>query len=128
MTILAAGVSHRTAPVEARERLALSGDDLRAALQHFHRAFGNGVILSTCNRTEVYVHSSDGQAWAPSELLLSLATHLGLNPQSDLPRFYELEDRAAAQHLFRVASGVDSMIPGRSGNSGAGSARHERGG
>ena len=112
MTILAAGVSHRTAPVEARERLALSGDDLRAALQHFHRAFGNGVILSTCNRTEVYVHSSDGQAWVPSELLLSLATHLGLNPQSDLPRFYELEDRAAAQHLFRVASGVDSMILG----------------
>ena len=112
MTILAAGVSHRTAPVEARERLALSGEELHAALQHFRRAFGNGVILSTCNRTEVYVHSSDGQEWPPFELLQSLATHLGLNPQSDLPRFYELVDRSAAEHLFRVAAGVDSMILG----------------
>ena len=56
MTLIGAGLSHRTSPIEERERFALSTLELPAAMAHFGAAFGHTVILSTCNRTEIYVH------------------------------------------------------------------------
>src|SRR5437764_2545647 len=59
MHILALGLNHRTAPVALRERLALDGDRLTAALASAHAEAGEAVILSTCNRTEVYAAVAD---------------------------------------------------------------------
>ena len=113
MTLIAAGVSHRTAPLKQRERLALGNGDLPGALLHFRKEYGNGVLLSTCNRTEVYVHPNhDTNEVPPAELMSQLARLRGLDPATGLPRFYELEGRAVAEHLFAVAAGVDSMILG----------------
>lgn len=110
MPLIAAGVSHRTAPVEEREQLAVSAAELGAALISFRSRFGQAVILSTCNRTEVYV-SRRGCDAHPAELLYHLADFKGLGRPS-LPRFYELTGLEVAQHLFRVSAGIDSMILG----------------
>jgi glutamyl-tRNA reductase len=109
MNLLLVGTSHRRAPVEVRERVALDAD--RAAelgAQLAAETGGEAVLLSTCNRTEIYLSapeaaSPDSQA---TELLEELA---GAELE---PYLYRLEDHAAALHLFRVAAGLDSLVPG----------------
>ena len=112
MTLIGAGLSHRTSPIEERERFALSTLELPAAMAHFGAAFGHTVILSTCNRTEIYVHPSERET-EPLELLLELAAfkRIELDP---LPRFCGLRGREVPEHLFRVAAGIDSMVLGES--------------
>ena len=109
--VRAVGVSHKTAPVEARERLAISGAELPAFLGLLKERYGTGYALSTCNRTEIYVSDSSGRA---SEA--SLATVLGefksVNVADLEQSLYSLESEEAVRHLFRVASGVDSMVVG----------------
>jgi glutamyl-tRNA reductase len=100
------GVSHHSAPIELRERVALDAD-ASAALA---RALGpEAVVLSTCNRTELYLvreESADELATAAlTELAGGAAVELG-------PALYRLGDEAAALHLFRVAGGLDSLVPG----------------
>jgi glutamyl-tRNA reductase len=113
MSLVAAGLSHQTAPVEDRERLAVSVEELPRLLRHFHAEYGSGVVLSTCNRTEVYVHTRGGNGEIPpSELMRELADFKGYDAGSALPSFYELEGADVARHLFRVAAGVDSMVLG----------------
>jgi glutamyl-tRNA reductase len=103
------GLSHKTAPVELRERLAVDWRDLvgRAGSLKQLGGLDEIVLLSTCNRVEIYATAA--QESAPcSSLLWSLckdAPDLGPNP-------YIYEDLAAARHLFRVASGLDSMVLG----------------
>jgi glutamyl-tRNA reductase len=92
--LLLVGISHRVAPVEVRERVAF--DAARAA--EIARELAPAVCLSTCNRTELYVELEDAAA---------VRALLG-----DLPGLYELADDAAALHLFRVAAGLDSLVPG----------------
>jgi glutamyl-tRNA reductase len=109
MNLLLVGTSHRRAPVEVRERVALDAD--RAAelgAQLAAETGGEAVLLSTCNRTEIYLSapeaaSADRRA---TELLEELA---GAELE---PYLYRLEDEAAAVHLFRVAAGLDSLVPG----------------
>ncbi|HVD26028.1 MAG TPA: glutamyl-tRNA reductase [Gaiellaceae bacterium] len=109
MNLLLVGTSHRRAPVEVRERVALDAD--RAAelgAQLAAETGGEAVLLSTCNRTEIYLSapeaaSADRRA---TELLEELA---GTKLE---PYLYRLEDEAAAVHLFRVAAGLDSLVPG----------------
>lgn len=111
MPILALGVSHHETPVDVRERLAISGEQLPAALGRLPSYVPSGVILSTCNRTEVYAsvgHQSSGQR----ALTRFLADVSGV-PEPELKRYlrvYWQED--AARHLFRVAAGLESMIVG----------------
>lgn len=94
------GVSHHVAPVELRERVAL---DLGAAAG-LARNLGDAVCLSTCNRTELYVAGDDGDG---------AATALGELAGEPLDGVaYRLHDDAAAVHLFRVAAGLDSLVPG----------------
>lgn len=94
------GVSHHVAPVELRERVAL---DLDAAAA-LAREVGDAVCLSTCNRTELYVaDEDDGRAAAALDRLAGGALE-GVA--------YRLHDDAAAVHLFRVAAGLDSLVPG----------------
>ena len=111
MTLIAAGVSHRTALVAERERLAVPSHAIGAALASLRGRFGAAVILSTCNRTEVYVRRPDGDA-NPADLMDRLADANGFDRSQALPHFYELEGLQVADHLFRVAAGVDSMILG----------------
>jgi len=104
------GVNHSTMPVEFREKLALStrhGDAL-LSLRHY---VPQGVVLSTCNRTEVYVVDSDGHCARQGGI--NFLRHCTSMPEVELlPRIYAYQDAEAMEHLFRVASGLDSMILG----------------
>lgn len=113
MALAVVGVSHRTAPVEVRERFALGRSEIPAALAHLFREGDatEAVLLSTCNRTEVYLSAQDlrrGEA-AARELLAAR----GAGPAEENFRYlYARRDRLAVDHLFRVTAGLDSMIMG----------------
>ena len=100
MTLTLVGLSHHVAPVELRERVTL---DLDAAAT-LARSLGDAVCLSTCNRTEVYVDGIDEHA------VLAALDELAGEPLAGV--VYRLHEDAAALHLFRVASGLDSLVPG----------------
>jgi glutamyl-tRNA reductase len=111
--LLALGVSHKTAPVEIRERLALPDGraaeflrDLRGAAE-VHEA----VAISTCNRTELYVVVGD-PVEAESTALGMLATQAGIRPTELASAIYSHRNCDAARHLYRVTAGLDSMIVG----------------
>jgi glutamyl-tRNA reductase len=113
MKIALAGVSHHTASIELRERVAI---DPEAAAALAGELAGNGggrteaVVLSTCNRTELYVASPDHDAGEVADrALLALA---GADADALAPVAYRLSDDSAALHLFRVAAGLDSLVPG----------------
>jgi glutamyl-tRNA reductase len=111
VSLVLVGTSHRLAPVEVRERVAL---DERAAGELAAELAGGdeeAVCLSTCNRTELYLASPDAEdAEARAAALLQRLSSL---PESELvPVLYRLHDHAAALHLFRVAAGLDSLVPG----------------
>ena len=97
------GLSHRVAPVEIRERVAL---DLEAAAA-LAAELGEAVCLSTCNRTELYLAAEDAQ-----EAEAAAAAALSRLAGEHLDSLYRLHDEAAALHLFRVAAGLDSLVPG----------------
>jgi glutamyl-tRNA reductase len=101
------GVSHHRAPVELRERAALDRADAAELARRLAGATGEAVCLSTCNRTELYLaeDSADAAVRKGEAALLALESELG-------PALYRLRDEAAALHLFRVAAGLDSMVPG----------------
>ena len=122
MSIVLVGISHHQAPVELRERAAL--DPKRAA--ELARTLAGGqseaVCLSTCNRTELYLadESPDGAEQKAEAALLALEAELG-------PALYRLRDEEAALHLFRVAAGLDSLVPGEGEILGQVRAAHEAG-
>lgn len=107
------GISHKTAPVELRERLALTPAradtfvrDLRAAAE-----VEETVALSTCNRTEVYLVVGD-PVEAETAALGALARQAGIRPTELAEAIYALRNCDAARHLFRVTCGLESMIVG----------------
>ena len=113
MYIIAVGVSHRRAPVEVREKLAFSENQLPALFERL-KAAGNisgCVILSTCNRTEIYAVSRDIDA-ALSEIWNLLSAESGIEVDVLQDCVYSLTCQQAISHLFRVISGLDSMILG----------------
>ena len=105
------GINHNTAPIEVREKVAFAPEEIASALTAASFELGaEGVaILSTCNRTEIYL---DGSAIALPEVLNWLGDwhKLSLDQLSDCT--YQQEDEDAALHLMRVASGLDSMVLG----------------
>ncbi len=109
MALITVGVNHTTAPIEVREKLAFRPAEALARLARL-RSDGvarEGVILSTCNRTEFYLVEQNGDAFEHSSAILS--DRLG----EDASRFvYVHRDREAVAHLFRVTAGLDSMILG----------------
>jgi glutamyl-tRNA reductase len=122
MSVVLVGISHHQAPVELRERAAL---DPKRAAELANRLAGDqseAVCLSTCNRTELYLaDESVEEAERKAEAaLLALETELG-------PALYRLHDEAAALHLFRVAAGLDSLVPGEGEILGQVRAAHEAG-
>ena len=105
--VVLVGISHHRAPVELRERAALDRESATELARTLAGAAGEAVCLSTCNRTELYLAGDDAdEAESRAEAaLLALEEQLG-------PALYRLRDEAAALHLFRVAAGLDSMVPG----------------
>lgn len=112
MSLLLLGISHHTAPIEERERLALPESGLARALEQLAQQPGvaEGLLLSTCNRVEVVVSGTD--QLAPAGLIEFLAAATGAAPMPAATRFYHHEDDAAARHLFRVAASLDSLVVG----------------
>jgi glutamyl-tRNA reductase len=111
MPFFALGISHSTAPVALRERLSFGTEQIPEAL-HAVRALSGiheTVILSTCNRTEIYAHLDDG---AGAQLADWLTQVRSPDDPGVRARFYMHTGEAAARHLFRVACGLDSMILG----------------
>jgi len=111
MTLLAFGINHKTAPVEIREKVAFPPEKVRDALLDLvnHESVNEAVILSTCNRTEVYC----GLDYPANDAILewlSAFHHLPLEAIS--PYIYAYSDSDAVSHILRVASGLDSMVLG----------------
>nr|WP_086939913.1 glutamyl-tRNA reductase [Thaumasiovibrio occultus] len=111
MTLLVLGINHKTAPVELREKVAFSPEKLPQALQALseHEQVSSSVIVSTCNRTELYCHLDSPGSHGLIDWL-SEFHHLSL--EDLLPSLYVHEDQAAVKHLMRVASGLDSLVLG----------------
>jgi glutamyl-tRNA reductase len=99
------GLSHKSAPIEVRERVALNGADLKAALQELRASQGvaEALVVSTCNRVEVFVQA-EGEA-AARGFFTSRAEQAG-------DHLYVKEGAEAVRHLFRVAASLDSMVVG----------------
>jgi glutamyl-tRNA reductase len=102
MRLVLVGTSHRLAPVEVRERVALDRQAAAELAQRLAADDAEAVCLSTCNRTEIYLAHPDADE-AEARAAGALAA---------TPELYRLRDDAAALHLFRVAAGLDSLVPG----------------
>jgi glutamyl-tRNA reductase len=122
MRLVLVGTSHHHAPVELRERVALGHDAAAELAKRLAATGGEAVCLSTCNRTELYVAAPDVDA-AERAAVAALAE---LEPDVE-PALYRLRDHAAALHLFRVAAGLDSLVPGEGEILGQVRAAHEAG-
>ncbi len=117
MSVFTLGLNHTTAPLDLRGRLAFAPQAIAPALQAFRsslaRSMPEAALVSTCNRTELYVaaeRASARELVAPT--LDWLAAQAGIQGLDLQPHAYVMEDKAAARHAFRVASGLDSMVLG----------------
>ena len=111
MPLIALGINHRTAPVELRERVVFAPERMQDALRELTGLPGiqEAAILSTCNRTELYVGSEED----PGERVIQwLSRFHHLDEATLRPYLYTLKDADTVRHMLRVASGLDSMILG----------------
>ncbi len=111
MPLIALGLNHLTAPVSLREQVAFDEDAAGAALRELASEPGieEAMILSTCNRTELYVGVAEGAEDIPQ---VWLNRHHHLTPGKLDEFLYRHEERDAVRHVFRVATGLDSMVLG----------------
>lgn len=111
--LLALGISHKTAPLALRERLALPEGRAAGVLRDLvaHPEIHEAVAISTCNRTEIYLVASD-PVEAETAALASLSRQSGIPPTELLGSLYSPREMDAARHLFGVAAGLESMIVG----------------
>ncbi|NBC10859.1 MAG: glutamyl-tRNA reductase [Planctomycetes bacterium] len=114
MRVLMLGINHRTAPLALREKLAISEQQLPATLARFAERFAEAqcVVLSTCNRTELYVARPTHSAPSGDELRRFLAEHRGVDEALLSGAAILREQDQAVGHLFHVAAGLDSMVLG----------------
>ena len=108
------GCSHHGTSIALRERLAFSHDQVREALDHWRRMFPGveAVLLSTCNRVEIYAATEQETEPGLDQIAGFLARFHDLNPAEIAEHLYQYSDDAAVQHLFAVASSLDSMVLG----------------
>jgi glutamyl-tRNA reductase len=113
MPIAVIGANHRTAPIEVRERFAMSRTEAPAVLADLvdSGATAEAVLLSTCNRSELYLSLADLHR-GDSAFRSILADRIGTSEEKLSNYLYVHRDRSAAQHLFRVTAGLDSMVLG----------------
>lgn len=116
MHIIVVGLSHKTAPVEVREKLAVPDSRMGEALSRLcsYPGIKEGLLLSTCNRVEVYAVVEDLEAGYGRVQEFLADTHLSLSSEQLTPHLYWHAGDRAIVHLFRVAASLDSMIVGES--------------
>src|SRR5260221_3556696 len=113
MSVLVVGLSYRGTPLDLLERFAFTGDTLAKGLHELrlHDHIRSSVILSTCNRVEIYADVSGFHAGvATLRRFFSEVHHVA--PEEFSQRLYTLYDADAVRHLFGVAGGIDSMVMG----------------
>jgi len=110
MTLTIIGVNHKTAPIEVRERIAISREDLSETTRALAAVAGviECMIVSTCNRVEILAAVESPNA----DLTAFLQRYFGLDEALLAPHLYEHHDLEAVRHLFRVAASLDSMVVG----------------
>jgi len=116
MSVIALGLNHTTAPLDLRGRFSFPGDKLVPSLRAFRgrvQRAAEVAIVSTCNRTELYVGSQGADKTDLAEQALAWLAESGGMGAAELQRHaYVLEDAGAARHTFRLASGLSSMVVG----------------
>lgn len=111
MALITLGLNHKTAPIDIRERLTFGPDIIVAALRSLTEQpeIDEAVILSTCNRTELYcTHNRSSR----EQICNWLGEFHGLEPETISPFLYHHQDQECVRHLLKVASGLDSMVLG----------------
>jgi glutamyl-tRNA reductase len=114
VTIAITGLSHHSCPVDLRERMAFAEQDLHKALHQLRKPFPNSgaVILSTCNRVEIYLRG-DEEAEVLQKGIQDFLEEWHKIPEAEFsPHLYTFDDKDAVKHLFRVASSLDSLVVG----------------
>lgn len=113
MHIVVVGLNHKSAPIELRERLAFNRDQLPKALSQLRSELGltEAAILSTCNRVEIYAGAPDTEG-AIVRVARFLSERAAVEPSQLATHLYSLQEPHSVQHLFSVASGLDSMVLG----------------
>ena len=111
MALFILGLSHKTAPIEVREKVAFDSGQLPRALGALHarRGVAESMILSTCNRTEIYCEL---EVQSNTEPISWLTNYRKLGPSEIEPHLYRLNNEHAVRHVLRVASGLDSLVLG----------------
>jgi len=115
MDLIVVGMNHRTAPVDVREQVSFSEDEIKNVLRRARREtiLSEAILLSTCNRTEFYGLSADnGAAEMYVRNLLAQEKHINLDAHPGYA--YTLTRRESVRHLLRVAAGLDSLVLGES--------------
>ena len=114
MTIYSLGINYRSASLDIREKVVFAPENMTKALQSLIKAIDvtEASILSTCNRTEIYLVTPNDADNSIEKVLDWLASYHKVLPEILLNSFYTYEDENAVRHLMRVASGLDSMILG----------------
>ena len=107
MHLAVAGLSHHTAPIEVREHTAVAASSLGALLDRVRPPLSEAVVLSTCNRTELYAVTPE-----PLDLTSTFEAMFPQRAYQYRPYLFAYEGEVAARHLFQVASGVDSLVFG----------------
>lgn len=113
MQLVVLGLNHKTVSVDIREQFAISEESARSGLRHLDGEEGieEAVVLSTCNRTEIYAVLKDAGA---KKTLEKFFLALSGNSEAKKEYFFYFEGEACIRHLFEVASGLDSMVIGES--------------
>ena len=116
MEIVLVGLNHRTAPVEVRERVSFTGEQAQQAATEL-RSRGileETLVLSTCNRSEIYGVPPEDVRKSAAALATYLSSFHAVAPEALTSSLYHHYDREAVRHLFQVSSGLDSMLLGES--------------
>jgi glutamyl-tRNA reductase len=114
MTLVVSGLSHQTSEIALRERMTFPEEALPGALLRLRKQLegGGAVILSTCNRLEIYVSHAGSADDLHHEIRQFCSASHGLAESEFVPSLYEYDGREAVGHLFRVASSLDSLVVG----------------
>jgi len=114
LSIIAVGINHKTAPVAVREKISFNPDKLSVALQEMLSAVQcrEVAILSTCNRTELYLVQDGDIALTQERLVKWLESYHNVPASTILPSIYWHQDQQAVNHMMRVACGLDSLVLG----------------
>jgi glutamyl-tRNA reductase len=114
MSIVAVGINHKTAPVAVREKISFNPDNLTSALNELLASVDcrEAAILSTCNRTELYLVQDGDMGLTQESLVRWLEQHHNVPASTITPSLYWHKDQQAVNHMMRVACGLDSLVLG----------------